>query len=172
MTVGLGIVVRDKGCVLACDSRVMAGYSIVSDDCEKFVLCGSAVALVSGNDGGLVDAIKGSRNLVQLHKRALTYTVDTNLTWDLLIWDRTTSRLYLLDQAGSFLPLGATAAIGRGGEMAQGFLDAFAKAPVSLVEASARAQAGVVATCRRNAACGGLVRVIVVPQRGRVVVAA
>lgn len=162
MTIGLGIKVPGQGCVLACDSRVLCGNDIVTDTCDKFVLAGSAVAVVAGHDGALMDHLQLCKSFDELYNTALEYTQDKPLNWDLLIFDRKTDQLVFLDNHGSLLRVGNGYAIGCGSGFAMGVLDALPK--ISTLEAAKKAaDKAVRCAIRRNAACGGRVRLLVVP---------
>lgn len=167
MTVAVGVRVPGEGAVLACDSRVLAGYDIVSDTCEKFLVCGSCVALVAGNDGGLMDAIAGTKNVQELHTAAFAYQEGKALNWSLLVYDRKADRLLSIDSDGCVLPLGLQATDGAGGGIALGVLSG--QRPKDLAAAKRLVKRAVLTACKHNASCGGRTRIVTVRgKRGSV----
>ena len=161
MTVTAAILVPGHGCVLGCDSRVTAGYGIVTDACVKYVVAGSAICLVSGHDGSLMDYIASARNIEGVRLIASEYTDGRNLSWDLLCYDRKLERLVVIDSHGSAIPVGAYHTSGSGGDVALGVLSS--SPPPQTLEAGKRLirkACGLAA--RHNAACGGKVRVLTV----------
>lgn len=166
MTVCLALKVPGHGCVLACDSRVLCSYNVLTDQCDKFVVAGSAVCLVSGHDGMLCDVIAGAKSIDEVRHAALEYTDGKQLSWDLLVYDRRSDSLVLLDNHGSTIRLGNSATTGAGGDIAQGVLDTLPK-PSSLPAAARAAERAVRTAIRRNASCGGRVRLLTVPAARR-----
>lgn len=163
MTCCVAIKVPGHGAVLACDSRVLSGLGILTDACDKFVIAGSAVCLVAGHDGMLCDVISSAKNVDEVRHAALEYTDGKTLSWDLLIYDRRSDSLVYLDNHGSTIRLGNVATSGSGGDIAQGVLDALPK-PSGLPAAAKAAERAIRTAIRRNAACGGRVRVLSIPS--------
>ncbi len=166
MTVCVALKVPGVGAVLACDSRVLCGHGILTDACDKWIIAGSAICLVSGHDGALMDVLSEARSLQEVHTAALEYTDGKALNWDLLIFDRKSDCLVFLDNHGSTLRLGLSATSGSGGDIAQGVIDTLPK-PTTLAQASRIADRAIRTAIRRNAACGGRVRVLQVPGARR-----
>jgi 20S proteasome alpha/beta subunit len=147
--------------VLACDSRVTAGTGIVTDDCLKYVVAGSAVALVAGSDGALMDVIASAKNIDGLRMLATEYSDGRQLQWELLCYCRKSERLVWLDNTGMALPLGDYHATGSGGDYALGVLSSAPK-PKDLAAAARLVRKACRVAIKHNAACGGKVRVLVV----------
>jgi ATP-dependent protease HslVU (ClpYQ) peptidase subunit len=161
LTVLVGVVVPGEGCVLACDSRVSIGATILSDDCPKYVIAGSCVALVCGEDGGLLDALDGSRNVDELRYRALEYQNGKDLDWALLVYDRRSEKLVYFEGSGATVLLDDFGALGSGGTLALGALT-YAGKPRTLASAQKLARRACQVAIRHNATCGGKVRVLTI----------
>lgn len=161
MTVLAAVRVPGKGCVLAADSRVTAGTSIVTDTCVKVLRCGAVVAGVSGHDGSLLTALKGTRNWDEVLRGAFKYAADhPALDWSLLVYDSGADVLRYVDSDETVLDSGLVATGGCGAPYARGWLDA--QAPARTLEvARAQAMGAVRAAIKRDSACGGRVRTIV-----------
>jgi 20S proteasome alpha/beta subunit len=171
MTVVVGQLVEGAGAVLACDSRITCGYSILTDACDKFLVCGSAVVLVSGDDGGLMAELAHTRHFDTVRAAALAYTEGKQLTWELLIYDRRVGGLFVLNSDGATVPLGSYAALGAGGDIALGVLGS-APVPKDLVSATRLVKRAARVAVKHNSGCGGKIRVLTIRgKRDRVEVA-
>ena len=171
MTVCVGIALPSGGAVMACDSRVCVGESIMTDDCQKWVITGSVISLAAGATGGLFRAIGRAKGLVDLHEAAADYTEGKSLEWCLLSYDRELGGLWYLDSDGQLLPLDGAYAVGCGADLARGVMVA-SKPPTSLEQAGKLARKACGAACTYSALCGGTIHVLTVPTgRRRKVVA-
>lgn len=146
---------------MACDSRVTSGYEIVTDDCLKYVIAGSAVCLVSGNDGSLLEHLAQARNIEGVRLLANEYQEGKGLSWDLLCYCRRSEKLVLIDHAENAIVLGTFYATGSGGDTALGVL-ASAAAPRTLEAAARVVRKACEIACRHNAGCGGKIRVLTI----------
>lgn len=153
--------IEGEGAVLACDSRVTAGYSILSDSCDKFVVAGSAVCLVSGHDGSLIDHICHAKNVEGVRMIAAEFMEGKGLSWDLLCYDRRTERLVMVDSHGSAIVLGPYHTSGCGGDYAMGVLSS-SPIPRTLEAAQKLVRKATAVAVRHSAACGGRIRVLTV----------
>lgn len=174
MTVGVGIRVPGQGAVLACDSRITdpASGEIFTDAEHKWGVFGSAPAVYAGVVGDLWDELRRSppRNISELRERIRDLQAQEHgRDYGILCYDRAKDRLLGLSHQGEATQMGVHYTIGCGGALALGVLDA-AKAPTSLEAAAKLATRAVKITCRRNAFCGGRIRVLIAPRRGRIVV--
>jgi len=171
MTVGIVYRVPGLGAVLGCDSRVTDEHGeIMTDSDEKWLVAGSAVACCAGALGGLGVDLRATppRNWPELRK-ALTMTdaVDRGLDYEALVYDRRGDALFWSDHQGDALRRGLYATLGSGGATALGALDA--SAPPKTLEAAERlVRRALRITCKRHSACGGRLRVLVVPRRGTI----
>lgn len=168
MTVGVVIRVPGQGAVLACDGRVTADSgSIFSDTDQKWGEFGSVVATCAGSLGGLWVDLKDSppRNWKEFRERITDLDAsDHDRAYEILVYDRVKDRIIHTDHQGDMLSPGSHGVIGCGGPLALGVLDA-AKPPATLEGAAKLASRAVKIACKRNAFCGGRVRVVIV--RGR-----
>ena len=161
MTVVAGYLVPG-GAVLACDSRVLAGDQIASDSCDKFVIAGSAVCLVSGQDGALMEAIGQAKNFEGVRMLATEYQQgNSGLNWNLLCYDRRTEQLLDFDSDGCTLTVGPWATRGAGGPYAAGALSA-SSVPRTLEAAEKLVRKACSIAIKHSAACGGRIRVLTV----------
>lgn len=152
-----------KGAVLVSDGRVTHDNEIVTDSERKFVVCGSTACLVSGTVGQVW------RQLQEKPPRSFTafraQLADSEDETDWLAYDRRSDRLW----CGDVRLAHPFAVLGSGASLALGALEAMPIAR-SLTDAESRALAAVRIACRRNVTCGGRIRVLTVPKRGKIVV--
>lgn len=165
MTVGLVIRVPGHGAVLACDSRLSddGAGTIYSDTERKWGQFGQVIACYAGSPGGLWLELLADppKRWAEFHKRTTVAGGD----FEILAYDRARDRLVHTDEKGWAVPVhGLHAAIGCGGPIALGVLDA-AKTPSSLEAAAQLAGRAIKIACRRNVFCGGRVRVVLVKGR-------
>lgn len=173
MTVGVAYRVPGHGAVLCCDGRICDPDTgaVHTERAEKWMVGGSVVAMYAGEIGwawlGLRD--NPPKTWRELCER-LEELRDRELDYSILAYDRTKDRLVHTDSAdGAALP-GLYGAVGCGGSVALGALDA-SPAPTSLTAAAKLVARAVRIACRRNAMCGGRVRTLVIPgRRGAVTV--
>jgi 20S proteasome alpha/beta subunit len=161
VTVIVGYTVPGEGAVLACDSRVTAGYGILSDSCDKFVVAGSAVCLVSGHDGSLIDHICHARNIEGVRMIAAEFMEGKNLSWDLLCYDRRSEQLVMVDSHGSSILVGPYHASGCGGDYAMGVFSS-SPTPRTLERAQKLVKKACAVAIKHSAACGGKIRILTV----------
>lgn len=164
--------VPGKGAVIACDSRVTAGTEIVTDACDKWMVCGTVALAIAGRDGGLVQALTPARSLAEVLKASSTYAKDHHeLNFQIVAYERTRDHLWQLDSDGALLQVERRfTSGGSGGNYALGWLEACA-APKTLGQARKVLANAVRASMKRDCACGGPVRVLTVPgKRGEIVV--
>lgn len=138
-----------------------AGYGIVTDNCLKYVVAGSAICLVSGHDGALCDVIAQARNIEGVRMMAAEYMEGRGLSWDLLCFDRRLQTLVCLDSHGSAIVLGNYHTTGAGGDVALGVLSG-ALVPRTLEAAQKLVRKACNVAVKHNAACGGKIRVLTV----------
>jgi len=156
--------VPGEGAVLACDGRIVdaATNTIISDADKKYVICGATVVMISGNFGKLFHKIAASppKSFTGL-RSAIDDHMDDDTEW--LAYDKRTDRLYLDD-----IVLGRPiAGIGAGSPFGLGALEALPLAR-SLEAAYKATSIAMSIACRRNASCGGRVRLLIVPKRGAI----
>lgn len=171
MTVGVAIRVPGQGAVLACDSRVVDSDSgeIYTDADHKWGLFGTTAAVCSGALGGLWLDLreKPPRNLAELRERTTDLDAkDHDREYEILVYDRRKDRLVICDHQGDMTHVGGMGAVGSGGAIALGVLDA-AKPPTTLEAAATLAQRACRIATRRNAFCGGRIRLVLVPAARR-----
>jgi 20S proteasome alpha/beta subunit len=153
MTIIAAIRVPGKGAVLACDSRATAGDEILTDSAVKFGLGGAVVyatAGVSRNIQAQIDA----HTVDELFEQALNAELSD---WTMLAADL--SGVHFLHCHGFRTSFPYHGAIGSGSEYALGFMDASGRAQ-SLADAERIARLAVKCAIKRNAACGGKIRVL------------
>lgn len=153
-----------EGAVLACDSRVTSSSGIVTDYCEKWLVCGSVMLAVYGTDGGLPQALEGAKNWAEVMKRGCEFTQGKQLDWGILAYDRKSDRVMLGDFLGGEYQVSNVHAVGAGGDYAQGWLDGQRKAK-NLNEATKLCRAALKATFRRDVTCGGRIRTLIAEGR-------
>lgn len=163
MTCIIAARVPGRGAVIACDSRVTAGTEIVTDACDKWLVCGTVALAISGRDGGLVHALRGAKNLPELMKAAAEYSsAHTEQNWLLVAYDRTKDQLLQLDSDGALMPCERRfVAGGSGGSYALGWIEA-QRTPKTLATAASVSRDAVRAAMKRDCACGGRVRVLTI----------
>jgi hypothetical protein len=161
MTVALGYRIAGEGAVMACDGRILDGDShILSDGDKKFVICGPTVAFVAGNFGKLFHKIAANppKSFATL-RAAITENVSDDTEW--LAYDKRADRLYIND-----LVIGRPiAGIGAGSSYGLGALEALPLAK-TMDTAYRYISIAMGIACRRNASCGGRIRVLVIPRQG------
>lgn len=163
--------VPGKGAVIACESRVTAGTEIITDACDKWMVCGTVVLAIAGHDGGLVQALTGSKNLPGVLKAAAEYSSAHNgLNWQIIGYDMPRDQLLQLDSDGALIVVERkVTAGGSGGSYALGWLEA-QRAPKTLGAAARSTTLAVRAAIKRDCACGGRVRVLSIPKNGAITV--
>jgi hypothetical protein len=174
MTVGVGLLVPGAGCVFACDSRTACTSTghIYTDEDQKWAVLGALITVCAGAPGGLwLDLrAKPPRSMESLRRRVTDRdATDNERGYELLVYDQRTEWLAHLDDSGEATSIGRHGAVGCGGPIALGVLDA-ARAPQTLEAAARLVRRAALIACRRNAFCGGRVHTVIVPRRGAVVV--
>lgn len=166
MTVIAAIRIPGSGAVLAGEGRVLSpANEVLTDGCDKLIVCGTVMAGVAGRDGGLLRHLSKGKNWSDIVKLAGEYTaLKPELEWDLLAYDRKSDQIFGLDSDGCEVELGNRAAIGEGGPYSLGWLDAKPKVK-SLEDAAGLLKRAVHATIRRVPSCGGRVRLITSRRR-------
>ena len=151
-----------EGAVLACDGRILdaASNTIISDADKKYVVCGATVVMIAGNFGKLFYKISSAppKSFVSL-RAAIGDNMDDDAEW--LAYDKRTDRLYLDD----LLLTRPIAGIGAGSPFGLGALEALPLAR-TLESAYRAVSTAMTIACRRNASCGGRIRMLTVPKRG------
>lgn len=152
--------------MLACDGRVVDADSntIYSDSEKKFAICGSVTVMVAGNFGKLWAKIQASppKSWTGL-RAAIDENMDDDTEW--LAYDRKTDRLYL----GDVIMGRPIAGIGCGSPFGLGALEAIPLAK-TLETAQKAVSSAMAIACRRNASCGGRIRILTIPKKGQIVV--
>lgn len=173
MTVGIVYRVPGQGAVLGCDSRTCSGDGeIFSDQDEKWAQFGSVVACCAGEVGGLwLDVVASPPAGWAGFRKAFTdpSADEQERSFELLAYDRRGDVLWHTDHRGEALKRGLFAAIGCGGPLAQGALDASAP-PKTLDAAERLVRRALKIACRRHSSCGGRLRTVVIPRRGAIFV--
>jgi hypothetical protein len=168
MTVCSAYRVPGLGAVMVCDGRVSDGNStILTDTSEKWLVAGSAVASYAGAIGGKWLDLRDNppKDWTALWAALIDHDATAHgLDYEILAYDRKRDRLLRTDHQGSALTVGLYSAIGAGGDIALGVLDAL-PAPRTLEGAVKLCQRAVRAAIRRNASCGGRIRTLI--MRGR-----
>lgn len=167
MTVGLVVRVPGAGAVLACDSRITTSDgAIVTDTDTKWAALGPLTLCSAGNWGGAwLDLIARGPTTIGALRAAMREAPHLDADeYEALCYSRQDDSLWHLDQSGDATRLGGYAAIGCGGALALGALDATA-APRTLEAAERLARRAVGIACRRHSACGGRVRVVTIPGK-------
>ena len=162
VTICLAYRVPGEGAVLACDGRIVdaATNAIISDADKKYVVCGPTVVMIAGTFGKLFHKIAASPpKSFSGVRSAIDEHMDDDTEW--LAYDKRTDRLYLDD-----IVLGRPiAGIGAGSPFGLGALEALPLAR-SLEAAYKAVSIAMSIACRRNASCGGRVRLLTAPKRG------
>jgi len=164
VTVCLGYRIPGVGAVLACDGRITDGSSndILSDNEKKYAICGNMVVLVAGTFGKLWNKIQTSppKSFTAL-RMAINDHMGDDSEW--LVYSKSEDRLYL----GDMLVSRPIAGIGCGSAFGLGALEALPLAKT--LEAAQQAVSTAMAiACRRNASCGGRIRLITIPKKGQI----
>lgn len=162
MTVGVAYRVPGLGAVVGCDSRTLVGDDeILTDQDEKWLIAGSAVACCAGELGGLWFDLRAAppRNWPELRRACITFGGTRHA--DVLVYDRRTDAIWHTDDSGEAVRRGHYAAIGAGGLTALGALDA-SPAPKTLEAAERLVRRAIKIAYRRHSSCGGRVRILVV----------
>lgn len=152
--------VPGEGAVIACDSRVTMSTGVVSDTCDKWLVCGSVVLAVYGMDGGLPQALKPAKNWAEVMKRGTEYSKGTPLDWGVLAYDRRVDRVMLGEHLGGQYQVSNVYCTGAGGDYAQGWLDSQPRAK-SLNAAAKLCRTALKAVFRRDVSCGGRIRILI-----------
>lgn len=156
MTVAAGYRVPSVGAVLVADGRVTHDGEIISDSETKLVVCGATVVAVAGTIGPCWRKLQAQPpKSYAAFLKAVDEFEEADVDW--LAYDRSTGRLWL----GDVRITSPFATLGSGSSLALGALEALPIAK-SLLEAEKAAVKAVQVACRRNATCGGKVRVAVV----------
>ena len=163
-TICLAYRVAGEGAILACDGRIVDAdtNAIISDADKKYVVCGSTVVMIAGTFGKLFHKIATSppKSFAGV-RAAIDDHMDDDAEW--LAYDKRKDRLYLDD-----IVLGRPiAGIGAGSPFGLGALEALPLAR-SLDAAYKAVSIAMTIACRRNASCGGRVRMLTVPKRGAI----
>jgi len=149
---------------MACDGRITDAGSndILSDNEKKYAVCGNMVVLVSGTFGKLWNKIQTSppKSFTAL-RSAITESMENDTEW--LVYSKSEDRLYL----GDMLVSRPIAGIGCGSAFGLGALEALPLAK-TLEDAQKAISIAVSIACRRNASCGGRVRLLTIPKKGQV----
>lgn len=164
MTICLAYRIPGEGAILACEGRIVDPdtNTIISDADKKYLECGSVVAMIAGNFGKAFHKIasSGPKSFSSL-RAAIDENMDDDTEW--LAYDKRTDRLYFND-----IVLGRPiAGIGAGAPIGLGALEALPLAKTMDAAYKAVSIAMTIA-CRRNASCGGRIRILRVPKRGLV----
>lgn len=153
---------------MACDGRVVDADSstILSDGERKYALCGTTTVLVAGTVGKLWNRLQAQppRSYKAL-RGVLDEHPEDDTEW--LAYDRKADRLFM----GEVTIPRPIAAIGCGAPFALGALEALPLAKT--LEAAYHAVATAIAiACRRNACCGGRIRILTIPRKGPIKIGA
>ena len=164
VTVAVSIRVPGQGAVVSVDGRYTQDDHICTDSAKKWFVFGSVAGAWAGSPGGLWSEMEDMppRNWPELRERVSRPR--PGWEYDVLVYDRIKDRLLLTDQEGDVVMQGMYAAIGCGCPIALGVLDA-AKAPATLEAAAKLARRAVQIACRRNSACGGRIRTLLIHGR-------
>lgn len=167
MTVAAVYHLPGQGAVFACDSRLTMGTTILSDNCDKWLRCGSVTLVIAGSDGGLTLALAHCRDIQQVLRAADAYSTARDVDWIALGYDQESDRIFTLLSDGQLQPLKRYGAIGCGAAYAKGWLGACAlrrgSGSVERVLRDACASA-----CANDMACGGQIRTITHKINGQV----
>lgn len=139
----------------------------MSDTDQKWGEFGSVVAVCAGTLGGLWVDLKDAppRNWTEFRARITDLDATKHdREYEIMVYDRARDRIVHTDHQGDALWPGLYGAVGCGGPVALGVLDA-SKAPATLESAAKLATKAVRIACRRNIYCGGRIRTLIV--RGR-----
>jgi ATP-dependent protease HslVU (ClpYQ) peptidase subunit len=163
MTVGLAVRIPGHGAVLACDGRITVESTgqILSDTEKKFAICGSIAVLVAGNLGPQWTLLQAQPPKSYAALRDVIATGDSDVEW--MAYDRKTDKLMYADNITNRLVAG----VGSGSPFGIGALEAGSQ-PKTLPEARERIERAIGIAIRWNSSCGGRVRVITVPKRGKI----
>jgi 20S proteasome alpha/beta subunit len=170
VTVGIVYRLPGHGAVLACDGRVTNDNGgILTDQDEKWIICGSIVAVCAGNLGGLWIDLKDNvpKNWKEFRARITDKDAQhKGVDYEIMAYDRVADRIVHTDHHGDALLQKTFATVGCGGPVAAGALDA-SPAPRSLEAAARACESAARHAIKRNAFCGGRVRVLTVPSNRR-----
>ena len=164
ITICVGYRIPGEGAVLASDGRVTDASTsdILSDAERKYVICGNTVVLVAGTLGKLWIQLQDNPPKTFKALRAkIGENAGNDTEW--LAFSRTEDRLYLGDVAVT-RPF---AGIGCGASFGLGALEALPLAK-TLEDAHKAVSTAMAIACRRNASCGGRIRIITVPRKGKI----
>lgn len=163
MTVAVAYRVPGEGAVLISDGRVTHDGSLVSDHEKKYVVCGTTVCLVSGDIGPSWRSLqeKPPKNFDAF--RAILDDSKDDTDW--VAYDRRSDRLWV----GETRLVTPFATLGCGGSVALGALEVLPRA-LTLEAAEKAGMKAIKAACKWHVACGGKIRVVVVPRKGALLV--
>lgn len=149
---------------MACDGRVCdsATNAILSDSEKKYALCGSISVLVAGTLGKMWVQLQAKPPKSYASFRvSIDEHADEDTEW--LAYDRRADRLFM----GDVVISQNVAGIGCGSPFGLGALEALPRAK-TLEVAYKHVQSAMTIACRRNASCGGRIRILTVPRKGQV----
>jgi ATP-dependent protease HslVU (ClpYQ) peptidase subunit len=164
MTCCLSYRIPGEGAILACDGRVTNGDSsdILSDSEKKFAICGSVVVLMAGTLGKMWFQLQDAPPKTYKSFRALlTKHGDSDTEW--IVYDKASDRMFV----GDVMASRNIAGIGCGASFGLGALEALPLAK-NLADAHKAVSTAIAIACRRNASCGGRIRILTVPQKGSI----
>lgn len=166
MTVALAYRIPGAGAVMACDGRVTDANdsSILSDTERKYAICGPVTIMLAGSLGKLFVKLQDENPPKTFPAlRALISEHSTDET-EWMAYDKKSDRLYL----GDVLMGRPIAGIGCGSAYGLGALEALPLAR-TLQDAHKAVSTAMAIACRRNAACGGKIRILTIPRKGSIV---
>ena len=165
MTCLVGYRIPGVGAAIACESRLSAGTVIASDECKKWLVCGSVVLAVSGTDGGLLPALSKARcrTWAQVEEAAEEYSRPRGLSWEMIAYDQRLDLMVVCDSSGCVQATDCYAS-GSGGSYAWGWFESRPR-PETLPDVARTLRASVRAAIRRDSGCGGRVWSVRAPSR-------
>jgi ATP-dependent protease HslVU (ClpYQ) peptidase subunit len=164
LTVCLGYRIPGEGAILACDGRVTdsGSFAILSDAEKKYALCGSVTVLMAGTMGKMWMQLQTNPpKSYKALRAAIDSHGDADTEW--LAYDKRADRLFV----GDVMSSRNIAGIGAGSSFGLGALEALPLAK-TLTEAHKAVSTAIAIACRRNASCGGRIRILTVPRKGAV----
>lgn len=165
MSVCLAYRIPGEGAVLACDGRVTSNSdsTILSEAEKKYVICGgSSIVLLAGEVGPIWVKLMGTP---PKNYKAFRHIVGEHSTHDLewVTYDRKKDQIII----GDVVSTRPIAGIGCGAPFGLGALEALPLAK-TLADAQKAISSAMAIACRRNAACGGRIRIITIPKKGAI----
>lgn len=149
---------------MACDGRVCDSETneILSDSEKKYALCGAITVLVSGTLGKMWIQLQANPPRTYASFRAsIDEHADDDTEW--MAYDRRADRLFI----GDVLITRNIAGIGCGSPFGLGALEALPLAK-TLDTAYKHVHTAMTIACRRNASCGGRIRILTIPRKGAI----